>query len=284
MKKAISILLAVATMAIATSAMAATGTADLTSGKDAGGVQYNRNSNDFVGSQYDTTTMPCFRPGDTVKFDVTGATEGDDVTLITYKLGQGNNLTTSTVQYVNQYDDIAGTTKNVAYKVRNLESGVYQLDIKVGENAIKTVYYKVGTVAATMIPANGNTSAYIIKENADGSYTAGFVGKVTIDIADTTLADIGSNPGFSFTNGKRYNFTDEQVADFEVANVGAYDGEKVNRLVNSFLTGEGTNLTGTGSEAELYGGYSFVYGMNIYNINSAANAEAISATAVTDAE
>ena len=282
MKKAISILLAITTLAFATSAMADTGTANLTNGKS-NGVQYNRNTNSFVASSTSTSTMPCFRPGDTVKFDVTGAAVNDDITLITYELGQVNSLSNSTLQYINQYKAEA-TTQNVSYVVRDLASGVYQLDIKVGSNAVKSLYYKIGNVRAAMIPANGNTDAFIIRDNGDNTWSVGFVGKVMVDNNITTLADIGAEPGFAITIGgttKKYNFggTDggDSIEDLAVADTTAYhSGDK--------LQLDATHTSALTAGSELYGGYSFVYGMTIYNIDSSELAAAIEADAITDAE
>lgn len=282
MKKAISILLAVMMLACATSAMADTDTSNLTNGYS-NGTQYNRNTNTFVASSTSTSMMPCFRPGDTVKFDVTGAAVGDDITIVTYRLGQGGSLSDSTVQYINQYKAEAAT-QNVSYVVRNIASGVYQLDIKVGSNAVKQLYYKIGKVSATMIPANGNTDAFVIREITGGTWSVGFVGKVTIDAGSISLADIGAKPGFAITIGgttKKYNFGGSNGGD-SIGNLGVSD-------TSAYRSGDKLQLDATHTSAlsagnELYGGYSFVYGMTVYNVDTPENAAAIEAEALTDAQ
>lgn len=269
MKKAISILLAAATLAFATSAMAATSTSTVA----------NQSSNTvFVGSATSYATMPCFRPGDSVHFTISdegsNIAEGKDITLITYKYNQTKS--DSTVQYINQYT-ATGSGDAVDYVVRDIESGVYQLDIKVGNETTYTVYYKIGNVDAMMIPSNGNDYAYVIRNNGDGTWSAGFVGKVTIDAPNTSLSEIGAEPGFriSIDGGntwKKFNFTDSQVEDFSVVNTSSYqEGDALTDLTLS-------------EDSELYGGYSFVYGVTMYKITSGANANAIRVEAITDAE
>lgn len=267
MKKAISILLAAATLAFATSAMAATST----------GTVANQSSNTtFVSDPTSYSSMPCFRPGDSVSFtissDETNIAEGTDITLITYKHNQTKS--DSTVQYINQYT-ATGSGDAVNYIVRDIDTGVYQLDIKVGTNALYTVYYKIGNVDAVMIPSNGNEYAYIIRNNGDGTWSAGFVGKVTVDTPNITLSDIGSEPGFAITidgNRRKFNFTASQVAGSSLENTAAY------------ASGDALTDAALSAGSELYGGYSFVYGMTIYNITSSGNADAIMAEAITDAE
>ena len=283
MKKVISILLAVMMLACATSAMADTGTSNLTNGYS-NGTQYNRNTNTFVASSGSTSTMPCFRPGDTVKFDVTGAAVGDDITIVTYRLGQGGSLSDSTLQYINQYKATANT-QNVSYVVRDIKpTGVYQLDIKVGSNAVKTLYYKTGNVDACMIPTPGNTSAFVIREITGGTWSVGFVGKVTIDNNVTSLADIGAKPGFAITIGgttKNYNFGGsnggDPIEDLSLSNTTAYRSGDELQL-------DATHASALSAGNELYGGYSFVYGMTVYNVDTYAHAAAITATALTDAQ
>ena len=269
MKKAISILLAVATMAFATSAMAATGTEDLDGNR-------NESVTTFVANPASVSSMPCFRPGDTVEFTINGISSGAEVTLVTYKYNQ--DLSNSTVQYINQYT-ATSSTQAVSYTVRDLgagSSGVYQVDIKAGSNALVSFYYKIGKVTASMVTGpssvtSRNAYAYAIQENyvPGGTYrqhrdwSVAFVGKVTIDSADITLADIGATPGFTIRNAsgvdKTYRF-----------------GEGV----NSSVTTIGTYLP---ADSEISGSYSFVYGMTIYGVSTGNLGTFVQATtALTD--
>lgn len=268
MKKVISLLLAIATLSFATSAMAAVSVSE-----PGGDV---RNSGTVFAGTSSTATMPGFRPGDTVTFTITGANVGDDITLVTYVLN--NELTDSTVQYINQYTADSVGAATVTYKVRTgLPSGIYQIDIKVANQSVKTVYYKIGDVTAKMIAASnidgsdhitgarsvGEYVAPVRIENNGGKYTIGFLGKVTVSAANISLAELGAKPGFTITNGsktKSYNFK---------------EGNNSSKTPGSTLADD--------SAVEIDGSYSFVYAMTIYNIASESAANEFTATAITDA-
>ncbi|MBR4173096.1 MAG: hypothetical protein IKR46_01850 [Clostridia bacterium] len=272
MKKVISLLLAIATLSFATSAMAAVGTNNLSG--------YRNYSAVTLADTSSTATMPGFRPGDTVEFEVTGANVGDDITLVTYVLDE--ELTDATVQYINQYTADSNGKATVTYKVREgLPSGIYQIDIKAGSQATKTVYYKIGDVAAKMIAESNinnsdqitgaqalNKSAGPVKiENNGGKYTIGFLGKVTVSSADVSLAEIGAKPGFTITgNGKTksYNFR---------------EGINATRTPGETLAQDAV----AAADIEIDGEYSFVYAMTIYNISNESVANGFTATALTDA-
>lgn len=245
MKRAISILLAVATMAFATSAMAAT---------TVGTVTGSKNYTTFVTSN-SSTTMPCFNPGNTVTFTLTdtGLSAGDQITLITYKYAVSPTYDNTTVQYINQYT-ATGTTQDVEYVVRDLAAGIYQLDIKAGDSDVKTVFYKIGTAVAAVIPnadaskRPGNTTAYRVLQTGPSEYSIGFVGKVTIDSADINLLEMGLKPGFEISNGSKTN-----TYKFET-------GTNSLKTVSAAQESDGV---------EIGGSYSFVYGMTVYNVPSA---------------
>ena len=114
MKKAISLFLVLSVLCFATSAMAAIGNS---------GVTGSRNSVTTMPSD-NSASMPGFRPGDTISFNVTGLTADNELTLISYKMGSESNCSDSTVQYINQYT-LTGTTQSVSYTIRNQASGIY---------------------------------------------------------------------------------------------------------------------------------------------------------------
>lgn len=136
MKRTISIMLAVAMLSFATSALA-----DTTS---TGTVENKTENKTFAVSPENTDSMPCFEPGDTVEFTVSGAKTGDDITLLSFK--NGEEVADATVQYIDQYV-ATGSTQDVVYTIRDLDEGVYNLKIKVEDNELYTVYYMVGAAS-----------------------------------------------------------------------------------------------------------------------------------------
>ena len=134
MKRTIAILLAVATMSFATSALADTGTNSL---------KKNGSDNGTFAVSADAVSMPTYAAGDEISFVISGATNGDSITLLSSK--NDAEESNATIQYIDEYDNITGTTQNVAYVIRDLDEGVYDLKIKVGSNTLYEVYYKVGS-------------------------------------------------------------------------------------------------------------------------------------------
>ena len=138
MKKIISILMAVAMLTFATSAMAATTTGTVT----------NRTVNTvFATSPDDVSSMPAFQADDEVKFTVFGAEDGEWITLITYKYNE--EPSNATVQYIDQYT-AEGTSQDVTYYIRDIGTGTYLLKIKTNGNDLYTAYYQVVEAVATV--------------------------------------------------------------------------------------------------------------------------------------
>lgn len=171
-----------------------------------------RNENTSLVSSVDNTTlMPCFRAGDVLKFDITGLTQNNTLTLISYK-ASAQSLSNTNIQYINEYK-LTGTTQEVTYTIRDNDQGIYKLAFNDGTGDVATFFYKVATpVFATLEGENGEQ--YVAKSDAytvDGvaSYTIGFVGTVKIGTEDgITLKDAGvNNLGFKITaNGKALTF------------------------------------------------------------------------------
>lgn len=181
MKKAISIMLAVATLAFATSALA-----DTTS---TGNVENKTANKTFAASPEDTDSMPCFEQGDTVEFTISGAKEGDDITLLSFK--NGEEVEDTTVQYIDQYV-ATGSTQDVIYTIRDLADGVYNLKIKVEDNELYTVYYMVGDVSSdvTYGDVNGDGEVTALDVTVLARNLAGWKDYGTID---ATQADVNAD-------------------------------------------------------------------------------------------
>ena len=249
MRKAISLFLAASVLCLATSALATPTT---------GTVTGKRNSTSSMPTDAGSA-MPCFRPGDTIGFTISNLTNGEELTLITYK--NGATPSDSNVQYINQYT-VSGN-QPVSYTIRNQDSGIYKVVINGSTSRTQTFYYKVGSADVYMLSGDGDgrlgTSSfvldgpgtpYIIKQASDGKWSVGFIGKVTIDSGDISLSDIGAKPGFSISHGgttKNYGF--ESGTTNSGKTVANLDLKKM-------------------SDMEISGSYSFLYGMTIYNITN----------------
>lgn len=251
MKKLISSALAVAAIVCTTSSLAASSEGNLISGS----------RNDVAVLQSDetaTSSMPGFRGGDIVSFNVGDLISGNYLTIISYKMGSEADLNNATIQYINQYkvDDV---TREVEYVVRdNADDGIYKLSLNGNdEGEVINFYYKVGNPEVTIVPGDG-TSYKKIEEYQNGGktkYAVGFVAKAVIGSNDVSFTDVGiSELGFTFTaNGK---------------------------TITQKLTKEQFDAI---AEAQKYietdGGVAFVYGVTIYGIESVEKANEIVAEA-----
>lgn len=265
MKKVISILLAIATMAFATSAMAATDGDVAVSGA--------RNAKTtFVSNPASVSNMPCFRSstkyykqvgttpnqteqtagGDTININVSNLTSGRELTVITYKADAGT-MDESTVQYINEYT--TGASQTITYKVKDLDPGIYKLEINENGNKLSNFYYKIGSVEGSIIPGgvDGAPFAYTLEDQGDGTYSVGFVGKVTVDAGtDIRIDEIAPNAGFAIKIGGR----SKQYFGFGVTNAAGL-GDNDN---------SGLSLNGLDQDIEIGGGYSVLFGTTVYNI------------------
>ena len=274
MRKAISLFLAAAVLCLSTSALADVGTTNVANSKNG---QTTLNST-YAGSGGRTATMPGFRPGDTISFDVTGVTNGNEMTLICYKYGaESGGLDNSEVIYINQYT-LTKISKDISYKIpASAESGIYKVVINDSSNPVANFYFKVGTATVSVLNGNGRGNVdgnrtnfvtgtekggpYILKKIGD-TYSVGFVGKVTVPSGDIRLQDIGANPGFAITDGtttKQYGF-----------------GINVDGVTLKSVAGLDSTV------AEVNGSYSIIYGVTMYNVPDGSQ-NLIKAQAVLDA-
>lgn len=236
MKKAISILLAVTAFAFASSAMAAS----------VGDISNRKGTTAFVTDSSSISAMPCFKNGDTVTFDVSELLSGTQLTVISYKVGEDGDA--DYIQYINEYD-LSSTSKTITYTVRDIEPGMYVLQLNGNGFEIGKFYYTVDIGAVLLTAedagrsAESNSTAYVMQDKGDGTWWIGFVGKVTIYDTTQYVSDMAPNVGFVITKdgaSKKYGFG---VGD------------------NALLTPpDMDNLV------EVAGSYSFVYGVTMYNV------------------
>ena len=266
MRKAISLILASMVLCLSTSALATVET----QGRDGSGTIGRNNQSALYSGSYSgtgaiNTTMPGFRPGDTISFDVTGVTSGNEMTLICYKYGaESDGLISSEVSYINQYT-LSAASQKIDYTIPSgSANGVYKVVINDSSNPVANFYYKVGTVTAELISSaeGANPTQYRAKQFADNKWSIGFIGKVTVKSSDVTLAELGATPGFEITDGsviKKYGF--------------GVDGNKT--------VGGLQNVTGN-AKLEVSGGYAIIYGLTMYNVPNGTQDD-VRATATTDA-
>lgn len=242
MKRAISLFLALSMLCFATSAMA-----DVTNS----GVTGSRNNLSTMPTAANSNSMPCFRPGDTISFNVSGVTKDEELTVISYITGSASNLSDSTVQYINQYT-LTGTTQAISYTIRDEASGIYAIKINdsVG-STVATFYYKVGRATAVLVQGQSSTvsagtfgTPYRMVQMPDGTWSIGFIGKVTLDSTVVNLMEMGATPGFTVKNTSNSKTTK------------SYFGQTGNKAV--------IDLHGT--KYEINGSRSFIYGLTVYNV------------------
>ena len=249
MKKAISILLAIATIAFATSAMAATATTS---------TSYNANS----ALPLSTSSMPTFRVGQTITITANSLDTNDGtLTVISYK--DGATLEDAYVQYINQYD-ISSSSQTITYTIRDKETGVYHLELNDGTGKV-VFYYTIGKVETALKTAGNDASnpdAYFAQP-FNGKWSVGFIGKIAISYYDGgEIGDLGVKPGFSFTD----------------SGTGKTSAVKRTTAI--------TNSTGSGDPErsavyELDGEATYLYGVTVYNI-TAGSQDDIRATITTE--
>ena len=248
MKKLISAFLAVGMLAFAASAASAATVASVTGGRNG--------QTGYVTSFSNKSSMPCFRPGDTINFTVSAVTSGNELTVISAKCndsGGAGALSDSTVQYINQYT-LSGSSQPVSYKVRDLEDGIYLVKINDSVGTVATFYYKVGDPSVELIIQSGASAGtpYVAYQHA-GGWSVGFVGQVNMSSPDISLADVGATPGFEVTNGS-------------VTKTYGVDGSDLDDFVDDVM---GAN--------EITGAWSVTYGMTMYNVpaQNSVTAEAV---------
>lgn len=249
MKKLISAVLVLASMAVSSTALAATSDGTL-------GSQSRNDVSSFQTVVTGTDSMPGFRSGDVISFDVTNLTSGNNLTVISYKCGDSVALGNDTIQYVNQYQ-VDESSKTIEYTVReNTEEGIYKVTLNGNDGSeVITFYYKVGNPSVSMM-VNDSTPYWNITEYENGGvkkFAVGFIAKAVIGSADVSLADVGIKElGFNFTA----------------------NGETVTQKLTKTQFDAIKEAT---KYAETEGGVSFVYGVTIYGMTSMEQVNAITA-------
>lgn len=146
-----------------------------------------------------TGNMPSFRAGDVLKFNVSGLTNGRQLTIISYKVN--GEIGNDTVQYIDQRT-INASSNVVEYKIRDINDGIYCVAIKdENDTAAYKLYYKVGTPKFEVIKGSENTDYYVKTEKTtdDGTvvYSVGYLAAAQFKTNELSLDDYGIN-GFGF--------------------------------------------------------------------------------------
>lgn len=207
-----------------------------------------------------TTNMPCFRPGDNLKFDVSGLTTGSQLTLISYRANE-ENPDDKTIQYIDQ-KEIKSATDTISYIIRdNCSDGVYMISIKNGSDGLYKLYYKVGSVNTEL--KTETEGVYYFTETDGDDVSVGYVGTVTLP-ANCTFADIGlKTVGFKFTEN------DEELATKWLS----VENKTLDELLGDQNTANG--------KVETKGDTTFYFVETIYNVPS-DNVSGIEAEIVTE--
>lgn len=254
MRKLISAILAVASIVCTTSSLAATSDGTLDS-------KSRNNIAALEDVETNVTSMPAFRGGDKIIFDVSGLTNENFLTVISYKYNKPEDLSDATIQYIDQYK-VNQDTQTVEYTVRDTtEEGIYKISLNGNdEGEIVDFYYKVGNVKVTVMP--GENTSYVrrvdYQSNGTTLYAVGFVAKAVVGSNDVSLTDLGVTAlGFTFkANGKEITRTLTQEQFDAISDAQKY--------------------------YETDGSVAFVYGVTIYGIDSVASADAIEAEAYSN--
>lgn len=262
MKKLFSAFLAVSMLCVSCNAFAA-GSISSVSG--------SRNGKDAVVSNYSSkTSMPGFRTGDTITFNLSGLTTDEVVTLISAACDSSGaiaDVSDDSVQYINQYD-VSASSKTIEYRVRNLDAGIYALLMNDGSGTIAKFYYKVGDIDVKMVPADGtpyrvyafdtnrNPVDPVVTPDKVATYSIGFIAQASVDSADVAFSDLGATPGFTITKGGN-----SYSEGFSGASLDALEIFVANH--------------------EVAGSFTAVYGVTVYNIPDGQQT-GWSATAVAD--
>lgn len=224
MKKLISVLLAVSTLALSTSAFAAPAVSD-------------RNPAATTLADNSTDTLPCFRNGDTVTFNLTGLT-GPQLTLISSKVGAtaGND----TIQYINQYT-VSGGAQSVTYKVRELTDGTYNILIKDGDAAVVDYFYTVANPSVALLKASADATDYVVAKNANNDQA--FAAVASVEGANFTASGVTS-VGFTLTDGTK-NATSATLSAATLDSIASEVNGKLNVVYGITVKGVANGVTVT---------------------------------------
>ena len=248
MLKLISVLVAICAMTVSINVSAATSNGSIASD--------TRNDVNELGTSYDGGSLPTFRAGDTLQFDVSDLTADTTLTLISYKYD--SERLNSTVQYINEYTIASSSvstqedgtesvpveiSKTIDYKIRDIDDGIYKIQINGNDKkGIAEFYYKVGTPKVSIVEGAEGTNYYVSEafEQADGSnlYSVAFVAKATIG-GNVSFEEVGlESVGLEF-NLKDKNSNDKLFKDLTPEQINALL-PKLEELQNSEINGSVT--------------------------------------------
>ena len=248
MKKLAVMLLTVSSLLLSASAFAATSDGRLGEGSTSRNEKtalVSADSNNNISK----ADMPCFRAGDTLKFNVSGLTLDNQLTLISYKLGSEAALGNEVIQYINQYT-LDAASRDISYQIRNTTDGIYKVVINGNDGTDNLVfYYKVGNPKYSIIKSESTDmkgNGYTIQDNNDGTYSIAFLASITMGSENVSFADAGVDKVcFSFDDG-----TDTFSATQDLTGLdSAFNRDTI-----------------IGIETE--GSVSFLYGVTMYNVPS----------------
>ncbi len=244
MKKLAAVLLMISSLVMSASAFAATSEGVL--------IGDSKNGKSQLQKGWDSVelkaNMPCFGLNDVLQFNIQGLTTEKQLTLISYRVNE-QTLSDANIQYVNQYT-LGAEDFTVKYTIRDTEDGIYRIVVNCGDGSIVDFYYKVGIPTYNVVNRNtgAGTNYYLINNNPDGSYSVGFLGKITMDSTDVSFDDAG-------------------IVDvgFELSGIGSDGKDTTLQYFND------TPLTGLNDFAkygniEIEGSVTFIYGMELHNI------------------
>lgn len=225
MKKLISVLLAVSALALSTSAFAAPAVS-------------NRNPAATTLADESTGTLPCFRNGDAVTFNLTGLT-GSQLTLISSKVGAtaGND----TIQYINQYP-VSGGAQSVTYKVRELTNGTYNILIKDGNAPVVDYFYTVANPSVTLLKASADATDYVVAKNANNDQA--FAAVASVEGANFTESGVAS-VGFTFNASNGKTATSSTLTAAKLDSIATEVGGKLNVVYGITVKGVANGVTVT---------------------------------------
>ena len=226
MKKLISLLLAVSVMAASTVASAAYLGAQTQrnpgSWEDTTG---NRNSNslrDYI----NPAQFAVYRPGDTITFTKGDQkfAAGDVVTMISSKLGE-TDLNSSTVMFIDQVT-VDSANPTFEYKIRDIDEGIYKIDIKIGSAEVDSFYYSIADPKVEILYTDEAETTQTLVYNGLTYYFA----SATIGTGDVMYEQAGvAEFGFDFGNDNVFTFTADVFDN-------ASDAQEIGGTVNWLFT------------------------------------------------
>lgn len=226
MKKLISLLLAVSLMAMSTMASAVSLKAEGQRNPGTGGTADN-NSNFLRDYSNVPAQLAVYRPGDTLTFFEESSNQikmGDVITFISSYI-DADDLNSATVMFIDQVVADVDSPK-YSYKIREgLDQGIYQMDIKIGEQEVATFYYAIADPQVEIAYTDEDETIQYYYDAKDNKYY--YFACATMGTDKVTYNQIGvAELGFDFGNGNVFtaaasNF-DAFIAEQEVEELNLY--------------------------------------------------------------